>query len=297
MIFSQNNQNLLFVCGCPRSGTSAVTDWLVSSEKIAIGLGRYQKFWREHLCFPDDAFNEQRFFDVKPDDTWYKTLDKFPEHYLKVRKKWQSAAFIGDKIPSIWKNLSGLFSVFPQAKVIYTYRDPFSIARSYKIRKSNETDMTWGRHRDVSFAIQEWNESISKVVDFFNSNITQEKTGHNQIFVIKYEEFINNFNSKSYLDTFLGCSVNLPNIKENLVFNSKEKPEVLSEIEKDLIWTLLDTKLIAEMQSILDSQRLHFIRLKFSAQSSKRRQWYHTSDLKDAGINYGEFEPRTPHKK
>lgn len=42
MIYSQNNQKFLFVCGCPRSGTSTVTDWLMSSEKIAIGMDRYQ---------------------------------------------------------------------------------------------------------------------------------------------------------------------------------------------------------------------------------------------------------------
>lgn len=38
MKFSQNNQNLLFISGCPRSGASGVSSWLMSSEKITIGM-------------------------------------------------------------------------------------------------------------------------------------------------------------------------------------------------------------------------------------------------------------------
>ena len=69
----------LFVCGCPRSGTSGVAAWLGSSSDIAIGMERYQRYWSTHLTLPEGAFEESRFFNVVPEDTWYDSIEHFSE--------------------------------------------------------------------------------------------------------------------------------------------------------------------------------------------------------------------------
>ena len=174
-------------------------------------------------------------------------LSTFRRHYGSLRKKWCNVAFIGDKVPGFWRNLPGLLSGYPLGRVIYTYRDPFSVARSYKVRSQNSLDTNWGRKRDVSFAIQEWNASVRIVVDFLNSVAAKNEVLHNRLFILKYEDFITNCVDRCGLNKFLDHVVTLPVISINRGLSKTNNFEVLCEVEKDLIWTLLDTKLIGEM--------------------------------------------------
>jgi len=282
----------LFVCGCPLSGTGEVVTWLNSSGDIAIGIERYQQFWSAHLSLPADAFEESRFFNVRSEDTWYDSIERFSEHYESLWKKWSNAAFIGDMVPGFWRNLPGLLDSYPLGRVIYIYRDPFSVARSYKVRSLNSSDTCWGIHRDVSFAIQEWNESVRNVVDLFNAAGAESEALHNRLFIFKYEDFITECIDRRGLNKFLDHAVTLPVISTNEKLGKTNNPEVLSEVEKDLIWTLLDTKLIGQVQRILENQRRYLIAQKINPQKPGRREWYHTADKRDAGIEYGEFRIR-----
>ena len=90
----------LFVCGCPRSGTTALAKLFSISDDIVLGQERYGK--RSH---PDNftltpaLFEKERFLDVQPGDTFYDSLDFFARYYENVPWKLDSCRYIGEKRP------------------------------------------------------------------------------------------------------------------------------------------------------------------------------------------------------
>lgn len=285
----QNKPEALFICGCPRSGTSAVADWLSQTEEFAIGMERYQKYWREHLTFPDNALTASRFFDIQKGDAWYDSLDQFPVHYQRLRKKWDTASFVGDKIPRLWEDFASLFRQFPDARVVYTFRDPFAVARSYKQRSLNpDDDLNWGSHRDASYGIQEWNDSAQRLADFFNSD-TASGNHHDRCYVLRYEEFVANSMDRRTLSAFLNKQIDFGIVKAADVPNRHDKADLFTDIETELLWTLLDTRLLEEVGKIIEAQTVHLLQKATASSKPGRRDWYHTCDRRDAGMDYGEF--------
>lgn len=281
----------LFVCGCPRSGGSAVLAWLTRSRIAAIGLERYQTYWRNHLRLPPDAFTTERFFDIRTGDTWYEAAERFSEHYRQILEFWPKANYVGDKIPGLWRNLPAIVAAYPNAKLIYTYRDPFSVARSYKNRSLQKEDQTWGRQRDVLAGIQEWNESVAKLVEFFHSNSAAGQTRFHRCLVIEYEKFISNASDRRLLSRFLEVAPHhLPIVD---VSASRRSLVELTEIEKELVWSVLDTALVAEMHKIIGTQQFELARASVATglKPVGRREWYHTEDKNLAEIEYGDFQP------
>jgi hypothetical protein len=277
------DSDVLFVCGCRYSGTREITKWLGSSGIIALGIERYRGYWSEHLSLPKDAFSEERFFEVKSGDTWYDTLSQYQEHYAAVRGMWQRAVLVGDEIPGLWRKLEWVFSAYPRAKAVYTFRDPFSVALSCKARSVNHC-----QDHDASYGMLEWNESARKIVEYFNSEPSQGLAIHERCFVIKYDDFVINCSDRSGLRKFLGAELGLPDIQINCCEDSSVAPVALDETEKELVRTLLDKKVTVEMERILDTQKMHFSRDTFNKLG--RIQWYHASDKRDANIEYGEFQ-------
>ena len=90
-------KQFLFVCGCPRSGTTALMSFLCKHPDIALGIERFQMRARRHELRPSD-FEPTRFFDVRPGNTWYTSLEQFPWHYDAMRPKYAPAKYVGDKI-------------------------------------------------------------------------------------------------------------------------------------------------------------------------------------------------------
>jgi len=278
----------LFICGCPWSGTSAAALWLCGSQSFALGMERYQRYWAGNLALPEDAFEEGRFFKMHEGDTWYDSLDEFAEHYKRLSSVWSRARFFGDKIPSLWRDFPKLFAQFPEGRVIFMYRDPFAVARSYKVRASNPGDATWGKQRDATMGILEWNSSARAVVQLFN----QETPGYvadRRCLVLGYEQFISNSLDRRALGSFLGLDERLPLAGEWKRAIGQRAAEPLSEVEKDLLWSLLDTGLVREMARIARTQLVTLARVASAANPPMRREWYHSADRRDAGIEYGEL--------
>ena len=65
----------LFVCGCPRSGTSFLHGILTHHPAIAIGLERFKLRTFARKTMPTD-FTRERFFRMEPGDTWYDDLSR-----------------------------------------------------------------------------------------------------------------------------------------------------------------------------------------------------------------------------
>jgi hypothetical protein len=57
---SPSSRNLLFVCGTPRSGTTAMQALLAGDDRIALGMERYGSYLGAD--FNEGLFTKERFF-------------------------------------------------------------------------------------------------------------------------------------------------------------------------------------------------------------------------------------------
>lgn len=280
----------LFICGCPRSGTAAVARWLSSAPEIAIGVERYSAYWETHTAFPNHAFTKSRFFNYQPGDSWHNDLSCDSSYYQNLQDKWGCTTIQGDAIPMLWNNFSELFLQFPDARVIYTYRDPFSVARSCKSLNAKENiDNFWGVHSDPLFGVQEWNNSARSVVDFVRSYRSADAL-YERFFILPYEDFITECTDRSALMCFLGGTYHCGLVEQNRYGATAKRQEILSDTEKNVIWDILDLDTKKEMNRLMDNQRLHFLNKTSLVNRPGRTDFYHTEDQRLADINYGELK-------
>lgn len=184
----------LFVCGCARSGTSLVTDLLTMHQDIAIGMERYQRLvTREPERFEPSLFEPERFFDVRPGDTFYDDLEYF-EHYGRIRDRYGKARLVGDKVPRLYERYSLIAQRFPDARVIFVTRELPAVAASARARATDPTDQLWPRERGVAAAIREWTEAHETTLAAFDEL---------PIFVLRYETLVKAPDSSPLL-AFLG---------------------------------------------------------------------------------------------
>jgi hypothetical protein len=275
----------LFVCGVELSGASATASWLSSCNLITLGIERYIKYWETHRAFPSRAFEAERFFNPQAGDSWCTSLDQFSDHYARMKANFDSAVYVGDNIPALWQEIPSTIQAFPDAKIICVLRDPFSVAASWKARALDQTDMTWGAHREVLHSIVEWNRAASKIVQFFRST----PTARQYVYLLDYEKLINNIVSRDELSLFLEIprlASSLPDITITpQVTNSVD----LTEIERGLVQNTLDTSALESIRRIQDDQATFFLQRIWSMEKKeKMRDWYHGVDRDVAGIRYGE---------
>lgn len=189
-----SKKKYLFICGAPRSGTTALWRLLVSDKRIVLGVERYGNlFFKKNLT--KDLFEYDRFSILNNGDTFYSNLESFNPYYKDMENKFLNAEFVGDKIPLLYQCLDGLFEEIPDAKVIFMVRNIFDVAASYEARADNEQDLDWRRDRRTNEAIKDWSLSLRKIRDY----------GDNEnILTIIYEDFYKSESQLERLLRFLG---------------------------------------------------------------------------------------------
>lgn len=151
------SKKYLFVCGCPRSGTTALWRFLSGDQRIRIGVERYgNKFFSKHFISPED-FEKSRFFNLQEGDTFYSDLVAFNAYYAEANIGYDDAVYFGDKIPKLYQFFDKLLVNFPESKIIFIVRNIFDVAASYKARALDPED-NWSS--GVSEAIEDWNMSL-----------------------------------------------------------------------------------------------------------------------------------------
>jgi hypothetical protein len=181
-----------FVAGCSRSGTTALTRLLNKHPEICIGFERFAKVHRRRELTPKH-FQPERFWDVRPDDTHYDALTGFRAFHA---QKIGEAKVVGDKNPHLSNRYKALFRAFPDARVVYILREPFSVAESFERRAGDPGD-GWSEKRDYMAAIEEWNESLKRTAGALEKR-------PDQIGVFCFQELMVEGNSLSRLYAFLG---------------------------------------------------------------------------------------------
>jgi len=147
----------LFIAGCPRSGTSALTFLLNEHPRLAIGFERYKRVRAQLDPF---HFTPAQFFSPVAAET-----DIRGELlYARLRERWEGGgvSVVGDKVPLYTRVLGQLLERFPGARVVVMVRDPLDVARSFRRRAADPGDW-WPAENDETLAMRMWNEALAAV--------------------------------------------------------------------------------------------------------------------------------------
>lgn len=165
-IVMTNGRRTLFVCGCPRSGTTAMWRLLTASPEVVLGVERFgNRFFKSGGLRPE-LFEEERFFKLVEGDTFYEDLDAFSSYYATARGRYGQAAVVGDKIPKLYERLEDVSARFPGARIVFMFRNVLDVAASYKRRAQDPDDATWRADLDVGAAVVDWTRAIAQFKAF-----------------------------------------------------------------------------------------------------------------------------------
>lgn len=167
----------LFIAGCARSGTSALTHLIGSHKTVILGMERYG-----HLVSPNDFrlkrehFDQDRFYNIQPGDTFYSSFEKFHGWDPRIRSKFGYHEYIGDKRPELYEVYDKLNEEFSPT-IFFIYRNIVDVAASWNDRAAKNEG--WPTHKDFTKAIHAWTSSIRLTIDAINKGV--------KIFPINYE--------------------------------------------------------------------------------------------------------------
>lgn len=147
----------LFIAGCPRSGTSALTFLLNEHPRLAIGFERFKRLRAQLDPF---HFEPEQFFSPVTAETDIRGALL----YERLRLRWDrgEVRVIGDKVPLYTRVLPRLLERFPPARVLVLVRDPLEVARSFRARARDPEDW-WPAQNDHTLALRMWNEALAAV--------------------------------------------------------------------------------------------------------------------------------------
>ncbi|MEL6494225.1 MAG: sulfotransferase [Cyanobacteria bacterium J06623_7] len=172
-------QKYLFICGCPRSGTTALVRLLNSHPALAVGMERYKYYASKKKIskINKSSFEFNSFFDLKDNQTninWKYFYDELePKYKLGV-------TYLGDKYPHYYRFYHRLNHNLGNVRWIFIVRDIASIARSYNSRAADPED-SWSADADFTKAVEHWNESLTETWKYQKSNPSPK------LFVCEYE--------------------------------------------------------------------------------------------------------------
>lgn len=187
MTSNHQSQRYIFVCGCPRSGTTALMHLLNSHQSIVVGVERY-KFYanRKNIGKIDKSlFTPEVFFDFKDEQTnlnpnhsaW---TNRWSSVYQSLEEKFSKAILVGDKYPIYYRFYPEIQENFQDVKWVFMIRNIYDIALSYNSRAANPEDTNWPEKRNYVSAVSDWNESLAKTWHYL-------KAKKNNLFICQYD--------------------------------------------------------------------------------------------------------------
>jgi len=186
-----SNQKMLFVCGAPRSGTTAMQALLTADTRIVMGMERYGSYLNGE--FGPHLFAKERFFNFESDP---RDLNRSRTYYKDVAEPhFDAATYIGDKIPLLYLEFDLVTKVYPDAKFVVLLRNIVDICNSYQNRKNDPQD-NWSL--DIDDAVSHWN----RLLDFIKLHRADPR-----IKLMIYEDFYTNIDHYEDLYRFLGLTL------------------------------------------------------------------------------------------
>lgn len=196
-------QGKLFITGTSRSGTTVLADFLRTDQRIVMGRERFAWRLKRPGEFTTSLFEKDRFcLEFSAEDSHH---SKHQAYYLNAWHYFESASWIGDKLPRLPQYYDTLYRAFPDCRVVYLARDPIEVADSFQ-RRSEETARKlstsgassrrmWSAERGWAHAITEWNTAVRNTLD---------RTETNPICVVRYDQLFVDPDALEGLYSFLG---------------------------------------------------------------------------------------------
>jgi hypothetical protein len=183
---------MLFVCGAPRSGTTGLWRLLIQDPRIVLGMERHGSRMRR-VSFTADLYEKERFFDFHT----YPNVARIASAYYEreARDRFESAEYIGDKLPLVYQSYKLVTSVFPSAKFVVLLRNIFDICESYQARFEDSAD-NWTF--TVMDAVKHWNSLLAFLA---------QRGGDSHVKVLVYEQFLSDMHAYEDLYRFLGLAI------------------------------------------------------------------------------------------
>lgn len=148
----------LFIAGCPRSGTSALTDYLNAHPEILITMERY----KHTMHITPELFTPERLLDFRPGET------RQPREQLAAllqSKRWEDLKWVGDKRPTYFLRYEELSEHNTGAHFIYVYRPLEDVAESFQ-EKAERPD---GWRLTFEDGVRLWNVGLRRTRRFWRS--------------------------------------------------------------------------------------------------------------------------------
>ena len=188
----REKRKILFVCGTPRSGTTGFWRLLIQDPRIVLGMERHGSRLRRE-AFNAELYSKSQFFDFNT----YPNLARLASSYYEreARDRFDSAEYVGDKLPLIYQSYKLATAVFPSAKFVVLLRNIFDICESYQARLEDSAD-NW--KFTVMDAVKHWNS----LLDFL-----AQRGGHSRVKVLVYEQFLSDMQAYEDLYRFLGLAI------------------------------------------------------------------------------------------
>lgn len=180
-----DRKRYLFVCGCPRSGTTALWRILAAHPQIVLGVERFIMLASKKFRIKPALFEKSAFFDLKPGQTFYRDLAGFNRYYVEAERRFDDAVWVGDKMPTLYIDYPGIEANFDNAHILFIVRNIFDVAESYQKRAINPADGTWREDRDYRRAIYDWRQSIRATLALLDK--PQRRTA---LQVVVYEDLL-----------------------------------------------------------------------------------------------------------
>lgn len=210
-------RSFLFVGGCVRSGTTAITRLLNSHPEVIVGEERYIGAWGKHTVRADH-FEKDRYLDYQEGDST-RGLYKFRDE----AKRFGTERYVGDKHPFVFWLYRDFEKHFPGSRVVYILRNPVSVVESAQKRADDPDD---------NFNLDGW-----RTVDFWNDSIERTLAAISRgmkILVVCYEDVFASRDRASVIYRTLGLDpdkADWPRVDRLLARASKEANREVSRNE------------------------------------------------------------------
>jgi len=150
------DRRYVFLTGCGRSGTTALTFLVNQHPDIGISFERYGYVAERDELTPEH-FPPERFDDFREGDTHHKHYSGNPAR-AGLLEKYHACEVVGDKLPHLIGHMDQL-DRFPGVKVVFIIRQPFAVAKSFNARAADPDD-AWSADHDYSVAVGQFNEAM-----------------------------------------------------------------------------------------------------------------------------------------
>jgi hypothetical protein len=196
---NRSSKQLLFVCGCPRSGTTAMRRVLSGHPQVCLGHERYATIFNRGRPISEELFEKERFLRRIPNDTFYDQA-RFDSYHAGFEQKFDTCRYVGDKIPFLYQRWNDVFALRPQPIVVFLVRNVYDVAESYNNRARHPKD-PWPEHKNAMRAVQDWNASLRLVHEALNSGY------QSHLLIVEYEGFFECHERMRGLLAHLGLSI------------------------------------------------------------------------------------------